>query len=1438
MFSSTSSNPIWRRMLVALGAVFAGSAGMACGAELSLFAPLEYQVVQRSSTTRGELSIVGEIDGRLDDAAIFEVRISSDQDTGQWQKLDIRRDGPRFSTTMPCAAGGWYRLELRAVVGDSTVDECMVEHVGVGEVFVVAGQSNSANHGEVKQTTKSGRVAAFDGQRWRLADDPQPGASGRGGSFMPPLGDALAERLDVPIGFVACGIGATSVREWLPKGTTFPNPPTILSRVEHLADGTWASKGDAYAGFITRVKPFGPRGFRAVLWHQGESDANQKDASRTLAGTLYREYLEKIIEQSRREIGWPAPWFVAQVSYHVPGDEGSEDIRQAQAALWKDGIALQGPDSDALKGPLRERNGQGVHFSDHGLREHAARWAEKIVPWLEGQLASKEVPSQTKTKNKTKTKTISFNRDVRPFLSDTCFQCHGPDAKTREADLRLDIAESASADRGGYAAIVPGDPDASQAMQRILSDDPAKQMPPPGSGLKLTSEQKEIFRRWIAEGAVYQAHWAFRPIVRPPLPDGAKATHPIDAFVRSRLIEAGLAPSPPAAPDTQIRRVTLDLTGLPPSLAEIDDFLRDVERRGLDAAYASAVDRLLKSPRYGERMAWVWMEAARYADTDGYQNDGPRDMWRWRDWVIDAFTRSMPFDQFTIEQLAGDLLPNPTHEQLIATAFNRNNRYNSEEGIPIDEFLLENAVDRVDTTATVWMGLTAGCARCHDHKFDPLSQREYYQLIDYFNDVAESGRAIKFGNSEPWIKTPLDEQRKTLAEHDAAVELAEQRLAEADERLTAGQAAWEKTLVAAATSEPSGHSTASPLNPTQTKAALAYGLDEYFSFDGDDDRVQGIEGAPKFDEGIQGRSAVVEKGHGLTVGKVPGLIGNGRFSIAFWMKPGDARNGPVLSNEAKGTGRNGILVEFIDGRLRWNINTRWISGVSTVETRQAFRTDQWVHIALTNDGTQRADGMLIYVNGRLQPVNVIRNTNSNAAGREQGEAMKIGYSKHVGWWNGCVDELRFYTRRTLSADEIELLAVEQTLPVIAAIAPSARTSVQSQLLRVAYLEQAAAEEYARLWQARNEAIAARTAYWDGLPTTMIMRDLLEPRPSYVRLRGVYNALGEKVEQGVPAVLPPLSADATNNRLAFARWLVSGQHPLTARVTVNRFWQMLFGVGLVRTTEDFGSQGELPSHPELLDWLAAEFMEQGWDVKCILKTIVTSQTYRQSSFVSPDLARIDPENRLLARAPRLRLPGNVIRDQALYVSGLLVEKQGGPSVFPYQPDRLWEEASNAKYKVGKGEELYRRSLYTYWKRTLAPPTMAVLDTADRESCSVRPKLTNTPLQALTLMNDVTFVEAARKFAERILGQRGLSKEDRIDFAFRTVTARHPTADESAILCQAWDKYRAEIELVSKQAEAIRHVGQSQASPEFDAVDLAAATALANVLLNLEEVTTRE
>ncbi|MEM7145551.1 MAG: DUF1553 domain-containing protein [Verrucomicrobiota bacterium] len=984
---------------------------------------------------------------------------------------------------------------------------------------------------------------------------------------------------------------------------------------------------------------------------------------------------------------------------------------------------------------------------------------------------------------------VDFSREVLPILSENCFTCHGPDAAERKADLRLDTEEGGRADLGGYAAIVPGDAAASELIVRVFHEDSGEVMPPPKAKLELTASEKAILKRWIEEGAPWEGHWSFQAVERPHVPSsrftvrGSEIGNEIDAFVGARLEAEGLEFSGEADRETLIRRVTLDLTGLPPTPEEVRAFLED----GSEDAYEKVVDRLLASPRYGETMALQWLDAARYADTDGYQNDGPREMWRWRDWVIEAYNAGMPFDQFTIEQLAGDLLPEPTLEQLIATGFNRNHRYNSEAGLVLEEFLLENAVDRVDTTSTVWMGLTMGCARCHDHKYDPFSTAEYYQLVSFFDKNAESGRAVKFGNSEPFMKAPTGEQQKKLA----ALAAAERRA-----RGGLGEGGLGKAL----------------------DYSLGQGVTTRFGFDGElGDEFEGVEvetGEPVLQAGRIGKAATVGGNDVLTMEVADQFQVKARWSLAFWMKPEDLRDGVILSKQTTNTRRPGLAVEMKDGRLQFYAITRWVAGVGALETVEQLREDEWVHVVLTNDGSQSATGMRIYLDGELAETRMLHNTNSNTGGVGKEASFRIGGGVHGGRYAGQVDELCVWDR-TLWEDEVRRLG-------------------RGRSKAVARDEGGAAKK----WYAARMAVLK---YEDSLPSTMVMRDAPDAaeRETFVRVRGIYDDFGEKVEPGVPEIFPGMPPGGRADRLGFARWVVSGEHPLTARVAVNRYWQKYFGTGLVKTSEDFGVQGERPSHPELLDWLASEFVQTGWDVKAMQKLIVMSGTYRQDSKVTRELLAVDAENRLLARGPRFRLPAHVVRDQALFVGGLLKERLGGPSVSPYQPENLWKEMSNMRYKQSTGDDLYRRSLYTIWKRTVLPPTMAIMDAADRENCAVTPKRTNTPLQALTLLNETTFVESARALAERVMGEdEGRDVEGLVRAMAWEVLGRELRDEEAVILTGAYERYRKDFRKRRAEAKAFLEVGESPVTSEIDPVDLAGATALANVMMNLDEVVNKE
>lgn len=996
---------------------------------------------------------------------------------------------------------------------------------------------------------------------------------------------------------------------------------------------------------------------------------------------------------------------------------------------------------------------------------------------------------------------ISFNRDVRPILSDRCFGCHGPDAAPRKIRLRLDSEAAATADLGsGKKAIVPGHPELSEAVRRITAPSAAMRMPPASSGLTLSQREIDVVRNWIAQGAKWQKHWSFVPPERPALPSVALSSWPrnsIDHFVAAKLEREALQPRPEASRATLIRRVSLDLTGLPPTPAEVEAFLRDISPK----AYEKVVDRLLASPHYGERMAIRWLDAARYADTNGYQTDAERYMWRWRDWVIDAFNSNKPFDRFTVEQIAGDRLPNATLDQKIATGFNRNHRGNSEGGIVPEEYLAEYAVDRVETMSTVFLGLTVGCARCHNHKYDPIAQREFYQLFAYFNNIPELGRYLKFGNTPPHVKAPTSEQKVKLSELDRALASAERAFAELGSKANAAQRAWERSLQRGA-------------NWLPDRALVAHlPLDE--------------PGNP----GVVGSSARFDGQRVIEAGDKGNFGFYDKFTAAAWINPVSS-GGPILTRAEDKENAEGWGLYLVENHLEVNLIKRKLDDSIRVQTKNAFPTGGWHHVAMTYDGSRMATGVQIYVDGQPQELEIVLDAINQDFSTT--EPLRIGGAGGFGPpFKGLIDEARVYAR-ALTSDEVAMLASRRDLAEIAAA--TQRTPAEQQKLRQAFLQTAAPPAIQSAWKDQEETRRNRDAFLEGVQTVMVMEEKPVPKDTFLLLRGAYDRPGEKVSRGVPAALydsPPRSSD---DRLGLAQWLVDPANPLTARVTVNRFWQMYFGTGIVKTIEDFGSQGEWPSHPELLDWLATEFVSSGWDVKRLQKLIVTSATYRQSSAVTPELAAKDPENRLLARGPRLRLPAETVRDQALFVSGLMVNKIGGPSVKPYQPTGLWSELGGADYETDKGEGLYRRSLYTFWKRTAPPPFMANFDSAMRESCTVRESRTNTPLQALNLMNDVTFVEAARKLAERVI--TGAAPEEQFNLLFLRVLSRQPNANERTKLTAALASYKDHFSSKPEAAMQFTSVGDSKPDPRIAVPELAAWTAISSAILNLDEAVTKQ
>ncbi|MEZ5403643.1 MAG: DUF1553 domain-containing protein [Bryobacteraceae bacterium] len=1020
---------------------------------------------------------------------------------------------------------------------------------------------------------------------------------------------------------------------------------------------------------------------------------------------------------------------------------------------------------------------------------------------------------------------VEFNRDIRAIFSDKCYTCHGPDNNNRKANLRLDREESAkgSDTASKRPAIVPGDPAASELVARITSPNKATRMPPAYTGAQPLAEAEiALIRQWIGEGAKWQKHWSLEPPRHEP-PPVARSSWPktaIDRFILARMEKEGLHPRPEADRATLLRRLSLDLTGIPPTPAELSVFLADKR----SDAYEKQVDRLLASSRYGEKMAIRWLDAARYADTNGYQTDAERYMWRWRDWVIESFNRNQPFNQFVIEQLAGDLLPNPTLDQIIATGFNRNHRGNGEGGSLAEEFIVEYWVDRVETASTVFMGLTMGCARCHDHKYDPLTQRDFYSMVSFFNNIDEMGRVFKYGNSPPMIPAPTRDQQVRLRELEAKVRQASQAFQARRDEAARAQRAWEAAVAPGSRWQPREALLANyPLEPD------AGGLDSA----GKALKAGFKDGAASYGEGRLDKAATFDGRRYVDAGAVGTFGYYNAFTVSAWIYA-TAPDGAIVTKAKDVEEESGWGLYLKDGKLQVNLVQRWLDDSLRVETTEPIPLNQWRHVAMTYDSSRIAKGVTLYVDGREVAKHVVLDElNQNFQTREP---LRIGAGNGKRF-HGSIDEVRIYNE-ALPPEEVAILAVPEILPALAAIDSATRSAAQSEKLRQAFLDQYGPDDLRASWHGLRQARRELAVFSASVPTVMIMREMEKPRRTYVLTRGAYDRPADEVSRSTPAALPPMSPDLPRNRLGLARWLTSPEHPLTARVTVNRFWQMLFGAGLVRTVEDFGSQGEPPSHPELLDWLATEFVRTGWDVKGVVKTIVMSAAYRQDSNASPDLLQKDPENRLLARGPRFRLPAEMVRDQALSLAGLLVERVGGPSVKPYQPAGLWEELSGQHYTPDRGDGLYRRSLYTYWKRSSPPPGMMTFDSAGREACTVRENRTNTPLQALTLMNDETYVEAARKMAERMIHEGGASPESRIAYGFRLATARAPKATESTVLLRGLHHYLDRYSTNPEAAAKLLANGDSDADKTIAAPELAAYSSVASLILNLDETITKE
>ena len=1022
---------------------------------------------------------------------------------------------------------------------------------------------------------------------------------------------------------------------------------------------------------------------------------------------------------------------------------------------------------------------------------------------------------------------LDFNRDVRPILSNHCWNCHGPAEESREADLRLDLRESAIAGHPDKRrVIVPGDPAASELVARIDATDDT-QMPPKEFEKPLTPEQREILKRWIAEGAPYAAHWAFTPPERPPLPKVAQSDWPrneIDLFVLDGLQRAGRVPSPEANRSTWLRRVTLDLTGLPPTPEERQAFLADQSAK----AYEAVVDRLLTSPRYAERMAMQWLDAARYADTNGYNNDELRTLWPWRDWVIEAFSRNMPYDQFLTEQLAGDLLPEATLSQKVATGFNRNHVLTTEGGIIEEEYRIEYVVDRVHTTASAFMALSLQCARCHDHKFDPLTMTDFYRFAAYFNNIPDKVVGYSQGRmAEPLLKVPSPAQQAELAALTAKRDQLTEQLKARPNQVDAELAQWAASLTheQIAQSGPVGLVAHFPLDETTgtTIANLAKAK-----------KPGAVQGTLAPIDGRLGGASHFEGTTHIAAGDVGSFENTQACSFSAWIYLTSHEASTVLSKMDEGNAFRGYDVILESGKLASHFVHHWPDRAFKVITQTAMSLNAWHHVAVTYDGSTKAAGLKIYVDGQPQELDVP--TGNTLDGTLQTDkAFHIALRNSSAPFRGRIDDVRVYST-TLTPEDALALSKGETLgglKGILAVAPEQRTPEQLARLRQYYIDNVDALTR----QCKEESAQTTTKIADldkAIPVTMVMGEMSPRRPTHILKRGQYDQPGDEVQPGVLSAFTGLPNEGAT-RLDLARWLTHPRHPLTARVAVNRWWEMLFGIGIVETSEDFGIQGALPSHPKLLDWLATELIARKWDTRAILKMIVMSATYRQSSHVIPEMLEHDPRNRWFTRGPRFRLPAESVRDNALAISGLLVERVGGPSVKPYQPEGLWEDVSverREKYAPDLGEGLYRRSMYTFWKRTCPPPGMTTFDAPDRETCLIRRARTNTPLQALVLLNDPTYVEASRKFAERVV-LHSPDQQTRLDWAFNLAVSRSPDAEETAVLTEMLQTALKTFEGDVASAEKLLSIGHSPHDSKIPASELAAWTTVASVILNLNE-----
>lgn len=1045
-------------------------------------------------------------------------------------------------------------------------------------------------------------------------------------------------------------------------------------------------------------------------------------------------------------------------------------------------------------------------------------------------LDSSHSHAQERTKSQ-----LTYNRDIRPLLADNCFACHGADSASREADLRLDVREEA-VDSG---SIVPGKPDESELLARLITSDPDEVMPPPETKKSLTKDEIQRIRRWIAEGAVYQKHWSFIPPQRPEPPtprNGSWGKNPIDRFILAKLEEVGLSPAPEADSPALFRRLHLDITGLPPDPVEVNQFVAEYKGDKRDEVFSAWIDKLMNRPEYGEHRARYWLDAARYGDTHGLHFDNYREMWPYRDWVIRAFNANQPFDQFTIEQLAGDLLPNPTIDQRVATGFQRCNITTNEGGTIDEENLALYAADRVQTFGWVYLGLTTNCGQCHDHKFDPFTMEDYYSLAAYFRNTTQPA---KDGNRKdgrgPVLRVPSMKDRKRWESIPGEIAAAKSRQLV---RKKEARKDFESWLTKANSGKPEPHLAADHLIAHFPLNEGAGNEINNLCESAETARATGkIDWSP---DGKFGPVPVLKPGKTFELGQLGDFEKNNPFSFGAWIRPGRAGvyGGMIARMDEKSAYRGwdlwqndlAVAVHIIDA---WPNN-----GIKVVTRNNVLDPRKWKHVFATYDGSGTAAGIRIYVDGKLQPTRVERDSLKPDATIRTNTPLRLGQRSHTQVFDGGrLQDVRVYDR-LLRDQEVADLAKSVPLHSLLGIPPNKRTPKQKAALYEYYLT-TYDKTYRDLTTTISRLESERQQIEARSPITHIQEERKDSPPeAYILMRGAYDKPGKKVTASTPKALHPLPQNAPQNRLGLALWVVDRNNPLTARVTVNRFWQEIFGRGIVATPEDFGTMGSPPTHPELLDWLAVEFQDSGWDVKHMFKLMLMSATYRQAHIVTAKKLEKDRDNVLLSRGPRFRMDAEMVRDYALASSGLLTRKLYGPPVKPYQPSDIWNMVGlpggdTRKYVQDTGENLYRRSIYSFWKRMSPPPNLETFNAPSREVCTVRRERTNTPLQALVTLNDPQFFEAARFLAQSAIGAKR-SDAECLDFIALRVLARRMEKVEKAILLKNLNQFLDYYRQHSDQAKQVISVGESKPDPDLEPVRLAAWTLVCNQILNLDEV----